>query len=70
MLLLGCVFVLQVFLVLLVLLVLLVRAKYFRKKKEFKTALVTSFTLLLRPVAKMGPKPTKTLVTVKLLMWC
>ena len=42
MLLLGCVF------VLLVLLVLLVRAKSFRKKnKEFKTALMTSFTLLL-----------------------
>ena len=39
-LLLGCVF---------VLLVLLVLAKSFRKKnKEFKTALITSFTLLLR----------------------
>ena len=42
MLLLNCAF------VLLVLLVLLVRAKSFRKKKkEFKTALITSFTLLL-----------------------
>ena len=40
-LLLDCVFVLSV------LLVLLVRAKSFHKKKEFKIALITSFTLLL-----------------------
>ena len=33
--------------VLLVLLVLLVRANFFLKKKRFKTALITSFTLLL-----------------------
>ena len=43
-----CTFVLLVFSVLLVLLVILVRAKSFCKKnKEFKTALITSFTLLL-----------------------
>ena len=46
-LLLGCVFVLLMVLMLLVLLMLLVRAKSFRKKKEFKTALMTSFKLLL-----------------------
>ena len=48
-LLLGCAFVLLVGLVLSVLFVLLVRAKSFRKKKnkEFKTVLMTSFTLLL-----------------------
>ena len=48
-LLLGCAFVLLVLLVISVLFVLLVRAKSFRKKKnkEFKTILMTSFTLLL-----------------------
>ena len=45
--LLGCVFVFLVLLVLLVLSVLLVHQNLFIKKKEFKTALITSFTLLL-----------------------
>ena len=39
---------LLVLLVLLMLLVLLVRAKSFCKKKEFKTALITSLLLLLK----------------------
>ena len=44
----GCVFVLFVFLMLLMLLVLLVRAKsFFFLNKDFKTALISSFMLLL-----------------------